>query len=64
MANRAATLDPNVFSISDLEALGGKRLPKMYRGECYHPIGTLFVCLGLTDSSQEYYNEGAMDMVS
>ncbi len=32
MANRAATLDPNVFAISDLEVLGGKKLPKMYRG--------------------------------
>ncbi|KAI1617297.1 FMN-dependent dehydrogenase [Exophiala viscosa] len=43
MANRGPTLDPNVFSISDLEALGSKKIPKMYR---------------------EYYNEGAMDLIS
>ncbi|KIW25898.1 uncharacterized protein PV07_09034 [Cladophialophora immunda] len=43
MANRPPSLDPNVFSIEDLEALGANRLPKMYR---------------------EYYNEGAMDMIS
>lgn len=32
MANRPLSLDRNVFSIADLESLGAKKLPKMYRG--------------------------------
>lgn len=34
MANRARTLDPEVFSINDLKEKASKKLPKMYRGEC------------------------------
>ncbi|KAF2794419.1 FMN-dependent dehydrogenase [Melanomma pulvis-pyrius CBS 109.77] len=43
MANRAPTLDPNVFSIRDLKELGSRKLPKEY---------------------EEYYNHGAMDMIT
>ncbi|KAF2447169.1 FMN-dependent dehydrogenase [Karstenula rhodostoma CBS 690.94] len=43
MANRAPTLDRYVFSISDLQRYGSRKLPKMY---------------------EEYYNQGAMDMVT
>ncbi|KAB2581035.1 Peroxisomal (S)-2-hydroxy-acid oxidase GLO4 [Lasiodiplodia theobromae] len=43
MANRGLTLDPHVFTISDLKEIGSSKLPKMYR---------------------DYYNEGAMDMIS
>ena len=43
MANRAASLDPLVHSIRDLEREGSRRLPLGYR---------------------EYYNGGAMDMIT
>lgn len=32
MANRGATLDPDVFTIADLKEAGSKKMPKMYRG--------------------------------
>ena len=32
MANRGPTIDPNVFTIEDLETLGTRKLPKKYRG--------------------------------
>lgn len=40
MANRGPTLDPNVFTICDLERQGAKKLPKVYRGE-FHPLKPL-----------------------
>lgn len=43
MANRGATWDPDVHSISDLKALGCRKLPKMY---------------------SDFFNEGAMDLVT
>lgn len=43
MANRASNLDRYVFSISDLQKYGSKKLPKEY---------------------EEYYNQGAMDMIT
>lgn len=41
MANRGPTLDPNVFTICDLERHGAKKLPKAYRGEFHrlNPLG-------------------------
>ncbi|KAL2027570.1 hypothetical protein VTO58DRAFT_111661 [Aureobasidium pullulans] len=32
MANRAATLDKNIFTIADLKREGSAKIPKMYRG--------------------------------
>ncbi|KAH6880717.1 FMN-dependent dehydrogenase [Thelonectria olida] len=43
MANRGRTLDPQVFSLDDLNRLGSAKLPKSVR---------------------EYYNEGAMDLIT
>ncbi|OJJ46810.1 hypothetical protein ASPZODRAFT_66565 [Penicilliopsis zonata CBS 506.65] len=43
MANRAKTLNADVFTIADLRDKASKKLPKAYR---------------------EFYNEGAMDMIS
>jgi hypothetical protein len=70
MANRGPTLDPNVFTICDLEQQGAKKLPKMYRGEFHQPAPpsnhateAQFACK-MTDCATEYYNEGSMDMIS
>lgn len=35
MANRAVTLDKDVFTISDLKREGSAKIPKMYRGWCF-----------------------------
>ncbi|CAD0083641.1 unnamed protein product, partial [Aureobasidium vineae] len=48
MANRAETLDENIFTIADLKREGSAKMIKAHRGEL----------------NSEYYNEGAMDMES
>lgn len=60
MANRAPALDPVVFCIRDLMREGSNRLSPEYRGEKkpwdHRP--------NPTDRSADYYNGGAMDMVT
>ncbi|CAH0053715.1 unnamed protein product [Clonostachys solani] len=59
MANRGISWDPLVHSIQDLKEEGSKRLPKMYRGKYTCTKKPLFI-LGTAD----YYNEGAMDLIT
>lgn len=42
MANRGLTLDPHVFTISDLKEIGSSKLPKMYRGTAVFLISKTF----------------------
>jgi hypothetical protein len=60
MANRAPTLDPLVHSISDLEKYGSSSLPPAYRGK----PESLVISVVLWTESPDYYNEGAMDLVT
>ncbi|CAD0105791.1 unnamed protein product [Aureobasidium uvarum] len=48
MANRAETLDENIFTIADLKREGSAKMIKAHRGR----------------SEEKYYNEGAMEMES
>ncbi len=59
MANRGRTHDPEVFSIADLKEKASKKLPKMYRGKESHLV---LRCPQLI--IKEYFNEGAMDMIT
>ncbi|RHZ60126.1 alpha-hydroxy acid oxidase [Aspergillus thermomutatus] len=59
MANRGKTLNKEVFCLKDLERLGSSKMQKAYRGKS-SICDTLFQ----TDSSAEYYNEGAMDLIT
>lgn len=61
MANRGRTLDVQAFSMKDLERLGSAKLPIAYRGE----LGQMFsLNSGTYKSIAEYYNEGAMDLIT
>ncbi|XXH01233.1 hypothetical protein Hte_007587 [Hypoxylon texense] len=59
MANRGVSLDPNVFTIKDLQEAGSKKLPKPVRGKTPMIIGLTFAKV-----FAEYYNEGSMDMIT
>lgn len=59
MAHRGETLDKNVSCIADLKALGSRRLPVMVRGEMTpHRLQTS------NADGADYYNGGAMDLVT
>lgn len=60
--NRLPTLDPHVITIADLKEAGCKDMPKMFRGKKLRlnalkdPMLMLLVV--------DYYNEGAMDLIT
>ena len=60
MANRAPALDPVVFCIRDLMREGSNRLSPEYRGKKkpWNPRPDT------ADRSSDYYNGGAMDMIT
>lgn len=68
MANRAPSLDPLVFSIADLEKLGSEKLSRECRGEWLAGASCSLITVSgfsVTDTpGVEYYNEGAMDLVT
>lgn len=59
MANRRRTLHHEVFCITDMKELLSKRLPKVYRG-----VYPLYNPLNRANGSPEFYNEGAMDLLT
>ena len=60
MANRAPALDPVVFCIRDLMREGSNRLSPEHRGRKKLEVPGP----NTTDRSTDYYNGGAMDMVT
>jgi (S)-2-hydroxy-acid oxidase len=62
MAHRGESFHQDVSCIADLKALGSSRLPGMVRGTNHFPEKT--VNCTLTLSLADYYNEGAMDLIT
>lgn len=58
MANRPPSLDPNVFSIHDLEEQAKRKLAKPFRGMWS------FLLRKKAYTATDYYNEGAMDLIT
>ena len=62
MAHRGETFEKNVSCIADLKTLGSKKLPKMVRGR-FSVKQVWSIPTDLSDSL-DYYNEGAMDLIT
>uniref|UniRef100_A0A0B7K771 FMN hydroxy acid dehydrogenase domain-containing protein n=1 Tax=Bionectria ochroleuca TaxID=29856 RepID=A0A0B7K771_BIOOC len=61
MSNRGRTWDHQVHSTKDLQLLGSAKLPESYRGaQC----GSKWMYNSLTRMIIDYYNEGAMDLIT
>ena len=58
--NRLPTLDPHVLTIADLKEAACRDMPAMYRGWC---DVFQFLCT-MADQKTDYYNEGAMDLIT
>lgn len=61
MANRGVSYDAKVHTIADLRELGSRKLPVMYRGEYFVSAQRFRMRF---NSLQDYFNEGAMDLIT